>query len=280
MNVVPAAPAANLPPRVRPILFQFGPLTIHTFGVLVGLGFVAGFWVAARRARAAGLNPDAIYDLAFPWILVGGLLGARLWYVASYWDRDFAGRPLSEALQIWRGGLVFYGGLVGAFLAATYRIHRLQLPYWKVADALAPGIAIGHVFGRLGCLLNGCCYGRPTTLPWAIQYPKGVIQYDDPVHPAQLYEGGLDLLLCGALVWLHQRRRFDGQVFGWYLVAYAFIRSIAEYFRGDYDRISEPARLILTPGQATSVVILLAGLAVLGWCRRQAVHPSPATTTR
>lgn len=269
---MPAAPAATLPRHVHPILFQFGPLTVHTFGVLVGLGFVAGLWVAGRRARAAGLNPDVVQDLVFPWILVGGLVGARLWYVASYWQRDFAGHPLSEALQIWRGGLVFYGGLAGAFLAATYRLHRLRLPYWKVADVLAPGIALGHVFGRLGCLLNGCCHGRPADLPWAIRYPRGAIPFDTPVHPAQLYEAGLNLLLCGALVWLHARRRFDGQVFGWYLVAYACIRSIAEYFRGDYDRVSEPARLILTPGQATSAVILVAGLGILGWCRSR--HPA------
>ncbi len=247
---------------MKPVLIQLGSFSLHTFGVLVGIGFLAGLWLAARRARAAGLDPEIAYDLAFPWILGGALVGARLLYVVSYWDRDFAGRPFTEVFHIWNGGLVYYGGLAGAVLAAVLRIRRLGLPLWRVGDALAPGIALGQAFGRLGCFFNGCCHGHPTHVPWAVTFPKGITPFDGPIHPSQLYETALSLLLCGGLVLLHHRRRFDGQVFAAYLLGYAGVRSLTEYFRGDYTIVSRPASGVLTPGQWASVVIAAAGIAL------------------
>lgn len=262
---------------MKPILFDLGRFQLHSFGLMVALGFLCGTWLAARRARVAGLDPAAIQDIVFPWLLVGGLLGARILYVVSYWDHDFAGKPWTDAFAIWKGGLVFYGGLIGAVIAGVIGIRRRGLPLWRTADALTPGLALGHVFGRLGCLLNGCCFGRTCTLPWAIHFPDSHETHGAGLHPTQVYEALLNLALCAALVWWHdRRRRFDGQVFALYLLAYAVIRSVCEVFRGDYAYLGTPKSALFTPGQSTSLLIFAAG--VVAWLflsrRRTAAVPT------
>jgi phosphatidylglycerol:prolipoprotein diacylglycerol transferase len=265
---------------LKPILFQFGNFPIHTFGLLVALGFMAGLWVASRNAVRAGFTADFVYDLA-PWLILGGLLGARTLYVISYWERDFAGKPLGEIFALWRGGLVFYGGLIGSTLAALIRLRMLRQPVWRVADCLAPGIALGHVFGRLGCLMNGCCFGRPTDLAWSIRYPRGHETFPvsaltaTAVHPAQIYEALLNLAFFGTLLWLFRRRRFDGQVFATYLIGYAVIRTVSELFRGDYTHQSAPLAGVFTPGQTASAIILVLGLS-LWWLLRKSPPPANA----
>jgi phosphatidylglycerol---prolipoprotein diacylglyceryl transferase len=185
--------------------------------------------------------------------------------VLTFWQEQFAGHPL-EAFAVWRGGLVFYGGLIGASLACVLYARLKKVPLWKLADILAPSIALGHVFGRLGCLLNGCCYGRECHLPWAITYPQtssveaGRASPGIPLHPAQVYESLLNLLFYAGLTWLYRRKKFEGQVFATYLIGYAVLRSFVEMFRGDYP----PEQLYLggrvTPAQLVSVGILAAGL--------------------
>jgi len=253
---------------MKPILLELGAFRLHSFGLLVALGFLAGSWVASRRGRAMGLDPQSIQDIVFPWLLVGGLVGARLMYVVSYWSRDFAGQPLGEVLAIWKGGLVFYGGLIGATFAGIVGIRRKGLPLWATADCLSIGVALGHVFGRLACLLNGCCFGRACPLPWAIRFPADHATHGAPVHPSQLYEAGLNLLLCGGLIaWQSRRPHGRGQIFALYLMAYAAIRSVSEHFRGDYAVQSAPAAGVFTPGQSTSLWIFAAGLAL--WVARR-----------
>lgn len=265
---------------MRPILFQLGGFSLHTFGVLVALGFVSGIWIASRCARRTGIDPAAIQDLVIPWILMGGLVGARILYVVSYWDESFAGRPFAEVFQVWNGGLVFYGGLAGAIIVALWRIQSRGLPIWATADCLAPGIALGHVFGRLGCFLNGCCHGRPSDVPWAVRFPKGTIPGDAAVHPAQLYEATLNLALCAFLAWLHRRRRFDGMVFAAYLVLYACIRVVTEWFRGDYGYRSNPLGGVFTPGTSASLAPMVAGIALWFVLRHRAPSRphAPAST--
>lgn len=262
---------------MKPVLFEIGTFQLHAFGLFVAMGFMAGTWLAGRRARVAGLDPAAIQDIVFPWLLLGGLIGARILYVISYWDRDFAGHPITEAFAIWRGGLVFYGGLIGASLAGIVGMRLKKLPLWRTADCLTPGLALGHVFGRLGCLMNGCCFGRTCDLPWAIHYPGDHATHGHGVHPAQLYEAGLNLALCVFLAWWHDRRKtFNGQVFAIYLMAYAVIRTVCELFRGDYSVESAPASGIFTPGQSTSAVIMGAGIALWFILRRLPQTPAPA----
>jgi phosphatidylglycerol:prolipoprotein diacylglycerol transferase len=166
--------------------------------------------------------------------------------------------------MIQHGGLVYYGGLIGATLAGLIAIHWKKLPLWKTADVLAPSIALGSVFGRIGCLLNGCCYGRACALPWAVSYPAGQaatgVPFGVPLHPTQIYDALLNLLLYGFLAWLFRRKKFDGQVFATYLLGYAVTRSVVEWFRGDYTAGHQ--HFGLTPAQLVSVPIFFTGLAL------------------
>lgn len=242
------------------IAFEFAGLTVTWYGILVALGFMAGLWTASRRAMRDGINPDTIIDLG-PWLLVGAIIGARTLYVVSYWNESFAGRPLTEIFMVQHGGLVYYGGLIGASLACVLFVSLKKLPLWRLADILAPSVALGSFFGRWGCLLNGCCYGRPTTLPWGIQFPKGHETYPNYVHPTEIYDSLLNLGLYLFLAWLFRRKSFDGQVFAVYLICYAVLRSFVELFRGDYTLVHYWGGL--TPGQIVSIGIVLAGLLLL-----------------
>jgi phosphatidylglycerol:prolipoprotein diacylglycerol transferase len=254
---------------VHPIAFRLGSLSIHWYGVLVALAFLAGLWTASRRAPLTGLSAEKIVDLG-PWLIAGAIVGARALYVVSYWREQFAGKAFLEIFMVQHGGLVFYGGLVGASVAALIYMQIRKLPLWKVADVLAPSIALGSVFGRLGCLMNGCCYGRACDLPWAITFPSGsnethpVGQPATPVHPTQIYDSLLNLALYIALAWLYRRKKFDGQVFGLYLVGYAILRSFVEAFRGDYPLDQHYLGGWATPGQLVSIPIFAAGVLILG----------------
>lgn len=249
---------------MHPIAFNLGPLSVHWYGVLVASGFLAGLWTASRRAVRYGISPQEIGDSG-PWILIGAILGARILYVLTYWNESFAGKPLTEIFMIQHGGLVYYGGLIGAIVAVLIYCRWKKIPVWRFGDVMAPSIALGYVFGRLGCLMNGCCYGRACSLPWAITFPPGS-EIHGPVHPTQIYDSLLNLALYGFLAWLYRRRKFDGQVFAIYLVCYAFTRSLVEYFRGDYN--TDHIHGFFTPAQFVSVLTLAAGLILFGVLRR------------
>jgi phosphatidylglycerol:prolipoprotein diacylglycerol transferase len=252
-----------------------GGLTIHWYGVMVALGFLSGLWLASRRGVREGLRAETVLDLG-PWLIVGTIAGARLLFVGTYWREQFAGKPFWEVFKVWHGGLVYYGGLLGASLAGVLYARRKRQPLWKLADILAPSIALGQVFGRIGCLLNGCCYGRPCHLPWAISFPEhnAAGAPTVPVHPTQIYESILSLGLCVALMWLHRRKRFDGQTFGLYLIGYALLRSFVELFRGDYPPYQYLGGWV-TPGHLGSALILTAGLVLLWILPRPAPSKHP-----
>jgi phosphatidylglycerol:prolipoprotein diacylglycerol transferase len=252
---------------VHSTALPLGPLTIHWYGVLVAIGFLVGLWTAGRRAPLAGVAGEKIADLG-PWLIVGALLGARTLYVISYWDEQFAGGTLWDILNIRLGGLVYYGGLIGAVVACILCARWKRLPLWRVADILAPSIALGYVFGRIGCLMNGCCYGRACALPWAIRFPEGnaLNAPTTPVHPTQIYDSLLSLALYAGLAWLFRRRKFDGQVFAFYLMGYAVTRSFVELFRGDYS--AEHLHAGLTPAHLVSLATFTAG-AVLHFVLRR-----------
>jgi len=248
---------------MHPIAFEWGAFSIHWYGVMVALGFLVGLWTASRRALQAGVAAEKILDLG-PWLIIGAVVGARTLYVVSYWRESFAGKPVGEIFAVWHGGLVYYGGLIGSSLACILYTRVKKLSLWRVADILAPSIALGYVFGRIGCLLNGCCYGRACSLPWAITFPAGnpLGPPTYPVHPTEVYEALLNLGLYAGLAWLFRRRKFDGQVFSVYLMSYAVLRSFVELFRGDY---SADQRCFggATPAHLVSIGILAAGLVLL-----------------
>ncbi len=253
---------------MHPIAFKLGTLSVHWYGVLVALGFIAGLWTAGRRAALQGLSPEKVGDSG-PWMIVGGIIGARLLYVTTYWQESFAAHPWTEVFMVQRGGLVFYGGLVGASVATIFYCRVRRMALWKLADVLAPSIALGYVFGRLGCLMNGCCYGRACSLPWAIRYPSGALppEHESAVHPTQIYDSLLSLALYLFLAWLFRRKKFEGQVFAAYLIGYACTRSFVEYFRGDYNPAHTHAGF-LTPAQLVSAGILVAGVALMVMLKR------------
>ncbi len=237
------------------------------YGVFVATAFLVGLWTASRRAPRSGIKSETILDFG-PWLILGAVVGARVLYVTTFWHDQFAGKPWAELFTVWRGGLVFYGGLVGAVLTTLIFARVKKLPLWKVADVMAPSIALGYVFGRMGCLMNGCCYGRECTLPWAIHFPQGNETYPHGVHPTQIYDSLLNLAFYAGLAWLYRRKKFDGQVFGVYLVGYSVLRFVVELFRGDYPASQRYLGNWATPAQVVSLGIFAAGLVLLSLLSR------------
>ncbi|UCD12586.1 MAG: prolipoprotein diacylglyceryl transferase [Nitrospinaceae bacterium] len=217
---------------MHPVLLEFGFIKVFTYGLLVAGGFVMGIFLASRLAAREGLEPERIVDLSF-YVLVASLLGARLLYVVIE-HKYFLANPL-EAFKIWKGGLVFYGGLMGAMAAGVVYIRKHDLPLWKVGDVIAPSLAIGQAIGRWGCFFAGCCYGVKTDVPWAITFTdeKSLAPLNIPLHPTQIYLSLNALLIFAILIWLLKRKSFDGQVLWTYGVLYSIGRFIIEYFRGD-----------------------------------------------
>jgi phosphatidylglycerol:prolipoprotein diacylglycerol transferase len=196
------------------------------------MAFLSAIALALREARREGEDANKILDLCF-YVLVAAIVGSRILYVLVNWS-DFRHDPF-EIVRIWHGGLVFYGGFIGALIAVLWYIRRKGLPLLKTADIMAPSIAFGQFVGRIGCFFSGCCYGKTCDLPWAVIFthaeslaPKGV-----PLHPTQLYSALNSLLIFLVLVGLKRIKGFEGQIFWAYVLLYAVTRSILEHFRGD-----------------------------------------------
>lgn len=217
---------------MHPDFIRIGPLDIHTYGVLVAIGFLVAIAVAAKRAPREGLKPEQISDLGV-WLIITGMLGGKLFHIIFFWN-DFIAGWRAEGIRSLREGFVFYGGFIGACLATIVyaRIKRLLL--WKLADLFAPSVALGHAFGRLGCFFNGCCFGKVCTLPWAVKFPPPHVMTGIPVHPTQLYEIAGNLVIFAALSAYYRRKKFDGEVWWLYVLTYGVLRFATEFFRGDY----------------------------------------------
>ena len=232
----------------------------------MALAFLAGLWTATLRARRVNIAGEIISDTTL-WLMLGSIVGARFVYVTTYWKTNFAGQPFAEVFMIQHGGLVYYGGLIGATVAGIIYFRWKKLPLWKMTDVFAPSVALGSVFGRIGCLLNGCCYGRACDLPWAIHFPADHETHGAAVHPTEIYDALLNLILYIFLAWLFRRKKFDGQIFAAYLIIYAVFRSIAESFRGDYP--ADHVHAGLTSAQLVSLPIFVAGLALMFFLSRR-----------
>jgi phosphatidylglycerol---prolipoprotein diacylglyceryl transferase len=220
-----------------PRLFELGPITLYTYGVLLAAAYLVGLKLAMVRAKARGLDANRVLDLGI-YIIISALVGAKLLLLVTDF-RTFRADP-RELLTLARSGGVFYGGLILAVIVALWYIRRVGLPLWTTCDVFAPGIALGHVVGRFGCFFAGCCYGKPTTKPWGITFtdpfaasnvgtPLGI-----PLHPTQLYEAGAELLILIVLLVTERKGRpFSGRTFWLYMLLYAISRFIIEFFRGD-----------------------------------------------
>ncbi|CAN5678316.1 prolipoprotein diacylglyceryl transferase [soil metagenome] len=222
---------------MHPILFEIGGFPVFTYGVLLAAAYLLGLQFAIVRGRQRGLDPNRTMDLGI-WIIISALVGAKLLLLIVEWQ-TFT-RDWNELFTLARSGGVFYGGLIAAVVVALWYLRRHKMPMWTVTDAFAPGIALGHVIGRMGCLFAGCCFGRPTDVPWAITFHSEYAAQNVgtplniPLHPTQLYEAGAELLILAFLLATeHKGRPFAGRTFWGYMFLYGISRFIIEFYRGD-----------------------------------------------
>jgi phosphatidylglycerol---prolipoprotein diacylglyceryl transferase len=219
-----------------PILFRIGSFPINTYGVFLALAFLGAIFVTVKLAERDGLPRERIYDLCL-WLLLSSLVGSKLLMFLT--EPEYREHPLQLfSLDFLRSGGVFYGGLIGALIAGYVLMKRWKLPWWKTADACAPGIALGNALGRQGCFSAGCCWGKPTNLPWGVRFTQAGHDITDvpigvPLHPTQLYESFAMLIVFFFLLWLHKRKKFSGQVILAYAFIYATVRFLIEFVRND-----------------------------------------------
>src|SRR5215211_1249949 len=271
-----------------PELFRIGNFPINTYGLLLAAAFLAALLIAAKLASRDGLPRERVYDLGL-WMLLAAIIGSKV--LMLFTEPGYRENPARLfSLDFLRSGGVFYGGFIGAAAVGYFLIRRYKLPWWKTADAFAPGIALGNAIGRQGCFAAGCCWGKPTLLPWGVHFteaghdvtgvPTNVSQLDDPaqqaywaeklgglfqpvhLHPTQLYESFGALLIFLFLLWLHRRKVFSGQVILFYGALYAVMRFTIEIFRDDPR--GDIAGLTTLTGLSTSQMLsLIVGVAAV-----------------
>ena len=279
-----SAPASEVPESrsgiynrgVFPRLFHIGSFGLPTYGLMAALGLIFGLLLIVKLGREQGIDPDKLWNLGIV-AIISGVAGAKILMVLvdlGYY-RDYPGEIF--ALSTLQAGGVWSGGLVLAIIMCVWYMRRNRMPVLASCDVFAPGLALGHAFGRLGCFAAGCCWGRETHVPWAVTFrnplaaeivgtPLGV-----PLHPTQLYELVLELANCIFLVWLLRRKKFEGEIIGTYLIVYGVGRYFIEFFRGD------PGRGVLfgfmSDTQAIALLLVVAG--GLLWLRRVPLREQP-----
>ena len=257
-----------------PELIRIGSFPINTYGVFLAIAFLSAIFVTVKLAERDGLPRERIYDLSL-WMLLASLVGSK--FLMLFTEPEYRDQPLQLlSLDFLRSGGVFYGGLLGAVLAGYLLMKRYKLPWWRTADACAPGIALGNFFGRQGCFAAGCCWGEPTTLPWGVKFSElghqiTGVPIDAHLHPTQLYESFAMLLVFVFLLWLHKRRRFPGQVILAYALLYSIIRFAIEFVRDDPrgDILGLTSLTGLSTSQLISIVIGITALVLLIVRRRR-----------
>jgi phosphatidylglycerol:prolipoprotein diacylglycerol transferase len=268
-----------------PELLKIGPFTLHAFGAMMALGFLAAFAAMRKLARGTGRDGDYLSRLLV-WLMIGGIAGARLAYVAEHWRSEFAARP-GAVFRIDQGGLMFYGGVFGALAAILLFARRRRENPLQITDLAAAALPLGHAFGRVGCFLNGCCYGRPWEHPLAVAFPAGALAWRDqhlrglipadaprslPLVPVQLLEAGLNLLIFVVLARLYPRRSRDGAVTAAYLLLYPPARFVTEMLRGDPRRTFGAISI----GQTLSLALLFCGVLLSILIRRRPATAAPS----
>ncbi|MBI3949079.1 MAG: prolipoprotein diacylglyceryl transferase [Acidobacteria bacterium] len=253
-----------------PELFRipFIDFPIYTYGVLLATGILLGIWLAARNAALDGLDKGTMYSFALR-VVIASLIGAKLLLLFTEWN-SFGDWRNVFSMEFIRAGGVYYGGFLAGLAMAAYLVWRHKLSGWRVADAFAPGIALGQFVGRLGCFAAGCCWGRSTTSWVGVEFtPPAHEQVGVPIgvhlHPTQLYESAATLLIFGFLMWLRPRRAYPGQVVLTYILLYATARFIVEFYRGDWRGWVGP----LSTSQFIALVLAAASLTLLiAWRKR------------
>ena len=255
-----------------PLPFTDATLPIHSYGVMAMIGFLVGMAVARWRARRVGVSADLVMDMGLC-ALFGGIIGSRLVYVFQnadyYFDTSRRGWSLADLFKIWEGGLVFYGGFIGAFVVVIVMVRLRKQRLLAILDVMAPSVALGHAFGRIGCFLRGCCYDIPVAPDrwYGVVYPEGALPYDvrlahgcspgTPLFPVQIASSIGLLIIFLILSLFFKRRRGEGQVVALYAMIYSVHRFGIEFLRGDTH-----APGALSPAQWTSIFTLFIGLSL------------------
>ena len=265
-----------------PTLFTIGPLTVRSFGLMVALGFLTAYYAMSRLARRGfveNLPEEGVSQLVLCTML-GGAFGARTAYVCEHWSSEYAGLPFTEVFRFDKGGLMFYGGLIGAIAVIAFFAHAKKIRLIRILDLCAAVLPLGHAFGRIGCFLNGCCFGRVCDSAISVTYPAnsqvwweqvrgGLIGRGAaealPVLPSQLIEAAANLILFAALFAWARKKPAEGLIGGTYLVAYAVIRFFTETLRSDPRMMVGP----FTISQFISLVVFAAGAVLLLWSRTE-----------
>ncbi|MBI3934980.1 MAG: prolipoprotein diacylglyceryl transferase [Acidobacteria bacterium] len=253
-----------------PKLITIGSFVLPTYGVLVVSGLVAGLYVASRLGEREGMKRDDVYNLGV-YLALAGIIGSKLALIIQERDYYYLNPGQLFSMATLQSGGVFYGGLILAILVGLWNTRRHHLPFLKTADAFAPGVALGHAIGRLGCFSAGCCWGLPTSLPWGVTFtdpyshdvvgvPLGI-----PLHPTQLYESAAEFGIFLFLFSQYRKKQFDGQMLGWYLVLYATARFLVEYLRS-HAREAMLFGGAVSDAQAISLVLIGIGAWLL-WLR-------------
>lgn len=241
---------------MHPVLFSFGAFTVYSYGAMVAAGVLAALLVTEALAARSGIGRGIATDLVLVFFL-SGITGARLWYVFQHLE-DYRTAPL-KALWVQEGGLVWYGGFLFAALAGLLVVSYRKLPVWKFCDLFSPAVALAHALGRIGCFLNGCCYGKPSDGPWAVRFPGDFTAR----FPVQTAESLFLFALAAFLFMLQLRPHRDGAVFARYLFIYSFGRFFIEFFRGDQMPV-----WLFTPAQWTSLLFGAVSVALILYFRR------------
>ena len=238
---------------MHPSLFSLGPLVFHSYGLMVAIGVFFSILFLRSQSERIPVAPETVVDLALV-ALVSGFVGARVFYAAQFWGY-FREAPI-DVLKLWQGGIVLYGGLIGGLIGFSIFIRIRRLPFVPLLDLFMPAVALAQGFGRIGCFLNGCCFGIETHLPWGARFPL----LNNPVHPTQLYESVCCFLLFGVLFFLLFRRKHlkNGMVALSYFILYPTGRFFIEFLRGDHRRIW----LSLTVSQWIGLVIFSLSLSI------------------
>ena len=267
-----------------PRIIDYGHFVLPTYGLMAALGLICGLMLIIHLGRRQGLDPEKLWNLGILAVL-SGIVGAKALYL--YNERaDYLQNPRQLfTLSTLQAGGVWSGGVLLALILCVWYMRRNGMPILRTCDVFAPGLALGHAFGRIGCFAAGCCYGRETHVPWAVTFHNPLAAeivgtpLNVPLHPTQLYEFVVELANCLFLVWLIKRKKFEGEILGTYLIIYGVARYFIEFFRGDPGR----GQFIgfLTTTQFVALLLVVGG--GLLWMRRAPLRPpaelAPASPT-
>jgi len=261
-----------------PKLITLGPITLHTYGLLAAIGLLVGIYIATRLAPGAQLSRQQMWNLGV-YIAFAALLGGKLLLLLFDW-RYYTAYPAEIfSLRSLQAGGVYFGGVVFGVAVAYFYARHYQLSFGRVADVFAPGVALGTAIGRVGCFSAGCCWGKPTDLPWAVTFTDPYsarlvgVPLNIPLHPTQLYEAAALLVIFVFLLWLWRRHSFEGQIFAAFILLYAAARFGLEFFRGD-PRSKLLGGLLSAP-QAISIALVVGAAIFWWWQRRRRVRARP-----